>query len=274
MAPESTSTKLQAPRPAQPSGQTVIIPKPGAGEEVSVPSSPSGVLEFAFDPQQSTYSREDFNLVFETDDGGRVVVQDFFIVGDESLPDLKLPADADNPEGTTIASADFFTESGLDMSTAAGVPSAPPSGGSDASGDPLSMTTGIDALGTQGSWQYSQGTGAGADSQTFNTTVIDISTTLEGDGLLTLTLDDAAHRAPGASDRAIGTFTLTAGTDSIVSVSFADLASSMPQLKGVDGSVTWRQVGDTLIGSQDGTDLIKLSIIFSPIAAGPKATPL
>ena len=38
----------------------------------------------------------------------------FFVVGDQALPTLRLP------DGTLVASADFFDGSGLDMSTAAG----------------------------------------------------------------------------------------------------------------------------------------------------------
>ena len=164
MTPDTTNSERTARAP-QPSGLTLAVPKPDAGAEISVPSSPGGVLEFEFDPSQATVTREDYNLVFEVDGGGKVVVQDYFIVGDESLPDLKIPALEGESEATLIASTDFFAGSDLDMSTAAGETSAPPSGGSDGSGQDLSMTTGINALGTQGTWNWTSGQGAPADDE-------------------------------------------------------------------------------------------------------------
>ncbi|MDL2290979.1 hypothetical protein LJC09_02620, partial [Desulfovibrio sp. OttesenSCG-928-F20] len=154
MAPESNNTPEipTTDRAPQPSGLTIAVPMPATGAEVTVPSSPGGLLDFQFDPAQATATREDWNLVFDVDGGGRVVIEDFFIIGDQSLPDLQIPPQNADGEASVVASKDFFAASGLDMQTAAGGETAPPSSGSDGSGDDLLMTTGIDKLGDQGTW--------------------------------------------------------------------------------------------------------------------------
>lgn len=137
---------------AQTVARSVLVPAPERGATISVNSEAGGRLDFAFDPAEATASRPEGSndLLFDLDNGGRVVVSDFFAVGDESLPDLALP------DGLVIAATDFFAASDLDLSTAAGATAPPPSSGSDGSGDPLSMTEGLDRLGTQGTqyWGY------------------------------------------------------------------------------------------------------------------------
>ena len=132
-------------RPA--SGQTVEVPRPEAGSQIVVRSSPGGRLDFGFDPSVDTTVTRPANsndLVFEPDSGGRVVISDFFVVGDESLPTLRLP------DGVEVASVDFFSGTGLDMTTAAGPSRAPSSGGSSYDDDAGSLIDGTDKLGTLG----------------------------------------------------------------------------------------------------------------------------
>lgn len=149
MAPESNPQNAQT---RVVSGQTVIVPRPEAGAEIAVTSSPSGVLELAFDPSQASYSRVDNSLVFEVDGGGKVTITDYFAVGDESLPDLKLPAADGEQEGAVVAIADVLDPNVIDLSTAAGPTGTPPSSGSDGSGDPLEMIGGMGRLGIQDTW--------------------------------------------------------------------------------------------------------------------------
>ena len=126
-------------------GQTVNVPTPDSGASISVESSPGGALHLDFDPSTATTSRDGNSLVFEVDGGGTVTVTDFFVVGDQSLPSLVLP------DGTEIASADFFEGSDLDMSTAAG-PAAgpPPGGGTSYNDDPGNLMGGVDKFGKLG----------------------------------------------------------------------------------------------------------------------------
>ena len=141
MSPESNSTTENRIV----SGQTVRVPKPDAGAEIAITSSPGGVLDLPFDPGTATTTRVDNSLVFELDGGGKVTVTDFFAVGDESLPNLRLP------DGVEVASVDFFEGSGLDMTTAAG-PGAgtPPGSGTSYDDDGGNLLNGVDKYGMLG----------------------------------------------------------------------------------------------------------------------------
>ena len=142
MAPESNSSAVQANVTP---GQTVHVPRPENGAPVAVASSPGGTLELAFDPSTATVNRVDNDLIFELDGGGTVTLNDFFAVGDESLPNLRLP------DGTELASADFFQGSGLDMTTAVGPGAGSASGsGTSYNDDPGSLLDGLDKYGKLG----------------------------------------------------------------------------------------------------------------------------
>ena len=160
MSQSATTNSSASPRPA--SGQNVQAPRPNSGAEVVVRSSPGGSLDMGFDPSTATASRpaNSNDLVFELDGGGRVVVSDFFVVGDESLPSLRLP------DGTVVASADFFAGSDLDMSTAAGPGAgAPGSGGTSYDDDAGSLLDGVDRYGMLGADYWDDGT-EGTDTAT------------------------------------------------------------------------------------------------------------
>ncbi|MDR0826980.1 MAG: DUF5801 domain-containing protein, partial [Desulfovibrio sp.] len=126
-------------------GQTVIVPKPEHGAEVTVQSSPGGRLDLGFDPAEATAARpENSNdLVFDLGANGKVVIGGFFEVGDETLPTLALP------DGVEVAATDFFANSELDMSTAAGPGRASGSGTSYAD-DAGSLLDGLDKYGKLG----------------------------------------------------------------------------------------------------------------------------
>ena len=80
-------------------GQTVSVPMPDSGAQAAVASSAGGMLDLGFDPGTATTSRVDNSLVFEVDGGGTVTLTDFFAVGDQTLPTLRLP------DGTLVSIA-------------------------------------------------------------------------------------------------------------------------------------------------------------------------
>ena len=134
-------------------GQTVNVLKPDSGADITVASAPGGTLQLDFDPATATAGREGNSLVFELDGGGKVTVTDFFVVGDQSLPSLRLP------DGTEIASADFFAGSDLDMNTTAGpAAAAPPGSGANYADDPGSLLSGVDKLGMLGTDYWGRST--------------------------------------------------------------------------------------------------------------------
>jgi hypothetical protein len=136
------------------SGQTVSVPKPENGAHITAASLPGGVLELGFDPSTATSSRVDNNLVFEVD-GGTITLTNFFAVGDQDLPSLRLP------DGTEVASTDFFANSDLDLSTAAAPVSAtPPSSGTNYADDSGDLLGGVDRLGSLGTDFWNRSTGA------------------------------------------------------------------------------------------------------------------
>ena len=120
----------------------VTIPVPAGGAELVVASEAGSNLKFDFDPAQATATRPDGSndLVLELDDGGRVVIDGFFEVGDNTLPDLTLP------DGTVVAATEFFADSGLDMATAAGPGQgqSPDSGGTNYNDAPGDLIGGVD----------------------------------------------------------------------------------------------------------------------------------
>ena len=145
MAPESNApaagNTAVAPR------QNVTVPAPAAGANTTVDSSAGGQLQLTFDPSTANVDRSGNDLTFQVDGGGTVTVRDFFAVGDESLPSLRLP------DGTVVASTDFFEGSGLDMTTAAGPGAGAGAAGSGAgeyADDPGSGILGIDRFGKLG----------------------------------------------------------------------------------------------------------------------------
>jgi|GEM_PF-6912210 len=139
-------------------GQAINIPnilRPDSGTGITIASSAGGVLDLPFDPSTATAHRVDNNLVFELDSGGTVTVTDFFVVGDQSLPSLRLP------DGTEVASADFFAGSDLDMTTAAGpAAAAPMGGGANYADDSGNLMGGLDRLGSLGTDYWARGTEA------------------------------------------------------------------------------------------------------------------
>ena len=149
MAPESNT-----PNTNTPIRQNVAVPKPDAGANVTIDSSAGGQLQLGFDPSVATPSRSGNDLSFDVEGGGKVTVKDFFAVGDESLPSLRLP------DGTVVASTDFFSGSGLDMTTAAG-----PGGGAGGAGsgsgdyrdDAGNLIGGIDRFGKLGTDFWGRG---------------------------------------------------------------------------------------------------------------------
>lgn len=139
-----------------PAGRTVLVTRPVDGGTLTLEASPGGQMNLGFDPGNANASRDGNDLIFDIDGSGRVVLKDFFVVGDESLPNLRLP------DGNVVATADFFAGSDLDMSTAAGpgaaaaapVAQAPGSGGtnySDMAGDLLG---GVDKYGKLGTFYW------------------------------------------------------------------------------------------------------------------------
>lgn len=157
MSPEATTSTQE--RAA--SGQIVKLPNPGRGDAVAIASSPGGVIELPFDPSTATTSREGNNLVFETEGGGKVTITDFFIVGDESLPSLRLPG------GEEVSSDEFFAGSDLDMSTEAGPAAAAsvPGGGTNYNDDDGSLLGGIDRLGMLGTDYWGRDTEPDLDAR-------------------------------------------------------------------------------------------------------------
>lgn len=144
---------------------TVVASRPENGAAITVQSIPGAQVDLEFDPAFATASRDGNSLVFDIDGSGKLVLEDFFAVGDESLPSLRLP------DGTVVASEDFFAGSDLDLSTAAGPGnSSASSGGGDYADDAGALAGGVDksgALGGMGQWSAGslrEEDSAGADS--------------------------------------------------------------------------------------------------------------
>jgi len=138
----------------------ITVSRPESGASTAIASSAGGVLNLGFDPGAATASRVDNNLVFEVDGGGTVTLTDFFAVGDQTLPTLRLP------DGTLVASADFFAGSDLDISTAAGPAAGPaPGSGTNYADDAGSLMGGVDKLGQLGTDYWASTTEPGLEAR-------------------------------------------------------------------------------------------------------------
>ena len=146
MAPENSQQQA-----ASSNGANIAIPTPSAGQVLSVPSSPGGNLVFSFDPVEAEFSRQD-NAVSIKVNGGEVVLEDFFVVGENALPTFTLP------DGTVVDPTDIFAD--MDLATAAG----PAFSGAENSGlnayadDPGALLGGVDRLGSLGTMYWDRNT--------------------------------------------------------------------------------------------------------------------
>ncbi|MDL2272576.1 hypothetical protein LJC23_06040, partial [Desulfovibrio sp. OttesenSCG-928-I05] len=146
MSPEST---------ARAAGTVIAVAAPASGASLTVQSEANAILDLAFNPAEATMGREGNDLVFELDGGGTVTLQNFFEVGDESLPDLRFP------DGTEVASLDFLSGVDFDISTAAGPAGGqgnPSSGSGEYSDDPGAAVNGINRIGMLGTDYWGRAT--------------------------------------------------------------------------------------------------------------------
>ncbi len=153
-ASQSTSS-VNTINAAMNGGSSIPVPVPAANASIIVESAPASVLKFTFDPAQATTERSGNDLVFTLNQGGKVTLHNFFAVGDEALPTLELPS------GAQVASADFFADSSMDMSTAAGpaaASAAPSSGSGEYADDAGRLIDGVDRLGSLGTMQWNRST--------------------------------------------------------------------------------------------------------------------
>lgn len=144
-------------RPASFSHQTVTVARPAVGSALIVPSSPGGILDFAFDPAKATVTRDHNSLVFDLDDGGEVTILNFFAVGENPLPELRLP------DGTVVQPTDFFSGRDLDMTTGRDVNAE--GSGTEYDDNSGQLLTGVDRLGMLGTSYWSRSAGRGEEPQ-------------------------------------------------------------------------------------------------------------
>jgi hypothetical protein len=131
---------------------------PDAGQRVTIPVIPGCTVGFAFDPAHADAERVGDDLLFTLDNGGAVTLQNFFVADEHGgLPNLRLP------DGTITGSLDFFADSGMDLSTAAGPTasaSAESSGMREYADDPGALVDGVDRLGSLGTDFWNRNTAA------------------------------------------------------------------------------------------------------------------
>ena len=146
----SQSTERQVPI------SPVRVPAAAPNAQSEVTAVAGAKLQLEFDPTSSTVERLDNDLVFSFDNGGKVVVSDFFVTDGAALPNLQMP------DGTEVASADILAalNSDMDLSTAAGpaAQASPPGGGTSYDDDGGALIGGIDRLGSLGTDYWGRAT--------------------------------------------------------------------------------------------------------------------
>ena len=139
--------------PSQPTTTSVALPAAGATAHVA--STADGKLEFAFDPSTATFERSGTDLTITADNGGKVVLDKFFAVGDGTLPVFVVGEENINPTALLKAFDPNF-----DISTAAGpsASAASSSGAGSYADDSGSLLDGVNRMGSLGTDQWSRGT--------------------------------------------------------------------------------------------------------------------
>ena len=132
-------------------GQTVVVSTPEPGQNITVQSSPGGVVELSFNPAEAEISRDGNDLVMELGEGS-VRIDDFFTVGDAALPSFSLP------DGVEISAEDFLAAQNpdMDLTTAAGSSTNTDSSGTAYNDDPGALLTGVNRLGDQGTFHWNR----------------------------------------------------------------------------------------------------------------------
>lgn len=86
---------------------------------VIVPVTPNMKLEFGFNPGSETQlSRDGDNLIFSFEDGGQIILSDFYTHPAKELPILDI-------QGTKVSAEDFLESLGAESLLPAAGPAAP-----------------------------------------------------------------------------------------------------------------------------------------------------
>lgn len=125
---------------------------------VSVAVAPGQTIAFDFDLTTASFERTGNDLTISLDDGGQVVLSNFFVAADMGgLPPLQLA------DGTQVDSGDFLAAFDVDVTPAAGaVPSSGINSYDDGAG---SLIGGLGLSDSLGNTQWSGATAAGEDYQ-------------------------------------------------------------------------------------------------------------
>jgi len=140
-----TSANIQ-PSGRQGGGAGTSLHAPGAGQVQVVEAAAGSLFELSFAAEDASLARNDNDLVFNFENGGRIVLAGFFAAGDtDALPQFTLP------EGGTISGYEFLAALDPDLLPAAG-PGAGGAGGTAGGGvgeysdDAGSLIGGVSAL--------------------------------------------------------------------------------------------------------------------------------
>ena len=142
-----TSANIQSSG-RQGGGSGTPLRAPGAGQVRVVEAAAGALFELAFAAEDASLARSGNDLVFNFENGGRIVLAGFFAAGDtDALPQFTLP------EGGTISGYEFLAALDPDLLPAAGPGAGGATGGgvgeySDDAGSLISGVSGLDPLTT------------------------------------------------------------------------------------------------------------------------------
>lgn len=127
-----------------------LLNTPQAQQAITIPVTPNMDLELGFDPGSETQlSREGDNLIFTFENGGQIILTDFYAQAPEDLPTMEI-------QGAQIEAQDFLASLGDETLLPAAGPTAPQAAATDSSGSGAyndgsgSLIDGVDYLGTLG----------------------------------------------------------------------------------------------------------------------------
>ncbi len=131
----------------------ICVDRPSAGESRHVPSVAKALIHLRFDYHSAIFERDAADLIIKDGNGGVIILDNFFAVGDQPLPAFE------TMDGVVVPATEFLLvfDSGFDLSIAKA--HAPPSGGTRYENDAGELSGGIDLLADlrTGSWNDEYG---------------------------------------------------------------------------------------------------------------------
>ncbi len=140
---------------------TIQLHIPATGQTATIESVAGSLLQLGFSPSNASFERSGNNLVITLDNGGIMVLDGFFAVGESTLPSFV------TPDGAVVGGAELLASlyPDMDLTTASGSSPQNTSGNlGEYTDDAGNLVSGVQGLGMLGREGYAAGFGPGLET--------------------------------------------------------------------------------------------------------------